>query len=279
MAHPRSRARPGTSRRALLAPALLLAALLTGCGGAAGDGGGEVDEAAADSVETPELGACRVLTPEDVARPSDATEVVDCAEPHTAETFAVGDLPDELHDEAWDSPELGKFAYGTCGEAFQSFLGVDESRVMRSVVSWAWFRPSEQAWADGARWYRCDAVGGGEASASYVELPRTARGMLRGAPEDRWTVCADGETVAEADKVPCTEPHTWRAVTTIKVGEPADAWPGERLVEVTSRDFCSSSVGAWLNYPLDYEFGWTAFGEGQWEAGNRRSICWARTDR
>ncbi len=35
-------------------------------------------------------------TPEDVAQPSNATRTVDCAEKHTAETFAVGELPEEL---------------------------------------------------------------------------------------------------------------------------------------------------------------------------------------
>ena len=35
---------------------------------------------------------------------------------------------------------------------------------MRTVLSWAWFRPSEEAWDQGARWYRCDVVGGGDQS-------------------------------------------------------------------------------------------------------------------
>ena len=51
------------------------------------------------------------------------------------------------------------------------------------------------------------------------------------------------------------------------------------LVEVRSRDFCSDSVGAWMNYPVDYEFGYTWFHEAEWQAGNRRSVCWSKTDR
>ena len=65
---------------------------------------------------------------------------------------------------------------------------------MRTVVSWAWFRPSEKAWDDGARWYRCDVVGGGEQSEEFVELPETAQGLLQGRPNDRWLVCVDGAT-------------------------------------------------------------------------------------
>jgi hypothetical protein len=68
-------------------------------------------------------------------------------------------------------------------------------------------------------------------------------------------------------------------VTTVKLGEPKDSYPGDRLSEVRSRDFCSDSVGAWMNYPVEYDFGYTWFHKAEWEAGSRRSVCWARTDR
>ena len=251
-----------------------LALALTACGEAQG---GNTDPAQVDSIETPELGACRVLGPEDIAATSNATKTVECTERHTAETFAVGDLPEDLHDEDYESEELGAFAYRTCSEKFQAFLGADESVVMRTVVSWAWFRPSEKAWEQGARWYRCDIVGGAEQSKRFVELPETAAGLLEGKPKDRWLVCVNGASVQSAPKIPCTETHNWRAVTTIKLGEPEDPYPGDALVKVTTRDYCSESVGAWLGYPPEYDFGYTYFHEGEWKAGNRRSVCWAKT--
>ena len=79
-------------------------------------------------------------------------------------------------------------------------------------------------------------------------------------------------------KVPCTEPHDWRAVTTIKLGEPERPLPRRPAVRGATRDFCSKSVGAWLDYPVDYDFGYTWFHEPEWDAGNRRSVCWAKTD-
>jgi hypothetical protein len=259
-------------------PGALLATLLLAACTASGQGS-DVDPDQVDAVEAPELGACRMLTPADVAQPSNATRTVDCGQPHTAQTFAVGQLPDEFTDAAYDDESLGAFAYRECSRGFQKFLGGDESLVMRTVVSWAWFRPSEQAWDEGARWYRCDVVGGGDRSADYVELPEDAKGLLLGRVDDRWMVCANGPTVAGAARVPCSEPHNWRAVTTIKLGEPEDDYPGDRLVEVRSRDFCDKSVGAVLGYPVKYDFAYTWFHEAEWEVGNRRSICWAKTER
>lgn len=260
--------------RALALPAVCVL-LVAGCS----DTPEDVDPDQVDAVEAPNIGACRVLEPEDVAQPSNATRTVDCADPHTAETFAVGPLPEEFDDAEYDDEALGPFAYRTCSTAFQAFLGADESLVMRSVTSWAWFRPSEEAWKKGARWYRCDVVGGGEQSKEYVDLPETAKGLLLGRPDDKWLVCAQGPTVAGSVKVPCAQKHNWRAVTTIKVGLDNETYPGDRQVEVITREYCSDSVGAWMNYPIDYDYAYTWFHRAEWEAGNRRSICWAKTPR
>ncbi len=258
------------ARLAVLAALALVGSLaLTGCG----DG----NAAPAADKKAPALGACRVVTPEDVAKPSNTDATVECAEKHTAETFAVGDIPAKYDDVEYDDKGLGAWAYQTCSRGFKKFLGADDSLVMRTVVSWAWFRPSEKAWDDGARWYRCDVVGGGEQSKEYVALPTSSKGLLLGRPKDTWMVCADGETVAGSVKVPCTQPHDWRAVTTIALGDAKTAYPGDRLSEVKTRDFCSKSVGAWLNYPVDYDFGYTWFHKAEWDAGNRRSVCWAKT--
>ncbi|MDP2772559.1 MAG: septum formation family protein [Nocardioides sp.] len=262
-------------RAALSSVALVVAAGLAACGES--PQGGNTDPDQVDSVEVPELGACRVLTLEDVAEPTNATKAVSCSDRHNAQTYAVGELPDTFDDAAYDDKALGRYAYETCSNKFEKFLGADESLVMRTIVSWAWFRPSEKAWEDGARWYRCDIVGGGEQTEELVKLPESAEGLLLGRPSDRWMVCVDGPTVSGSPKIPCSQEHDWRAVTTIKVGEPEDPYPGDRVVEVTTRDYCSDSVGAWLNYPVDYDFGYTWFHEAEWEAGNRRSVCWAKT--
>lgn len=265
--------RPLVIRWAAPVVALLLVA------GCSGEQGTNTDPDQVDAVSAPDVGACRDLRPADVALRSNATRTIDCSEHHTAETYAVGDLPAELASTSYDDPAIATWASHTCTAGLQEFLGADESLAMRSVVSWAWFRPSQKAWDDGARWYRCDAVGGGDQSRSYVALPETARGLLAGRSEkrDRWMVCAVGPSVGRAPKVPCTREHDWRAVGTIKVGESSAPYPGDAQVKATTKDFCQTFVGGWLGYPDEYDFGYTWFAKPEWDAGNRRSVCWART--
>jgi hypothetical protein len=253
-------------RPALLAALVGVAVLVGGCGATA----------PSDRGTPPRVGACRDLTAKDVGRHTNDTPVVPCTARHTAQTFQVGSVP---RGTTYDDPANGRYVYDRCAPAFGRYLGADESTVLRTLLGWAWFRPSESAWKQGARWFRCDVVGGPDGARTLRPLPRALVGLFRERRPDAWLACARGARFAGSEKVPCTDPHDWRAVTTIKLGEPADAYPGDRLVEVRSRDFCSDSVGAWLNYQPDYQYAYTWFHEAEWQAGNRRSICWARTDR
>ena len=270
------------SRPALaLAGALVALLALTACTGSKGsaestDGSGGDTKV---SVEPPAEGACRQLEPADIAESSNDSATVSCKADHTAETFYVGAFRGKDAQLEPDDPALGATVFKVCDKGFKRFTGADDSLAMRSVLSWAWFRPTDDAWGQGARWYRCDVVGGTEASETLVTLPaRTAKGVLLGIPDDQWLSCVADATVSGSPRVPCSERHAWRAVSTIVVGTPQERYPGDRVVMVRSRDYCSDWVGAWMNYPVtDYQFAYTWFPRGEWDAGNRRSICWAKT--
>lgn len=254
--------------RAAASAAVLLAGLLTACGGE--------EEPDADVMAAPAVGECRDLTARDLSELSNTTETIDCAEPHTAETFLAGEMPPQLTDRM--DPAVDRWAFTTCSDGLETYLGADESLVMRSVLSWVFFRPTEEAWEAGARWFRCDVVAGGTQGARLLDLPTTVDGLFASQQvDDRWMACAKGPSVDEGTRVPCSKPHDWRAVTTIRLGEAGDPYPGDESAEQTTQDYCADSVGAWLGYPADYDFGYTWFGEPEWEAGNRRSVCWART--
>jgi len=259
-------------RVAVLLAVLLPVALVSVACGTTGRG----DES--DRTTPPKVGVCRHLSAADLREPSNATPVLPCARSHTAQTFAVGTLPAETGS-SYDDKRHGTFVFDTCSAAFRDFLGIDGSLALRVQLAWAWFRPSKRGWDHGARWYRCDVVGGPEGAAVLRALPAEARGLFSSAAPDAWLTCARGATVPHSKKVPCSEPHDWRAVTAVKVGQPQDPYPGDRIVQVRSRDYCSDWVGAWMHYPPDYDFGYTWFREAQWATGNRRSVCWARTDR
>lgn len=233
-------------------------------------------ETEADRVTPPQVGACRELPAQAVDKPSNASQVVPCSQPHTAETFAVGALPKETGT-AYGDKRQGKFVYTACNDAFREYLGADESLALRSQLSWAWFRPSERGWGRGARWYRCDVVGGAEGAKRLRDLPTEVKGLFAGGPQDAWVTCARGATLPASTKVPCSEAHDWRAISTIKVGQPDEPYPGDRIVQVRSRDTCSEWIAAWSHYPAEYEYAYTWFHEAEWAAGNRRSICWTRT--
>ncbi|MDQ6688399.1 MAG: septum formation family protein [Actinomycetota bacterium] len=261
-------------RRTARGSAVVLVALLAaGCSKA-----GAQPQTEADRLTPPRLGACRVLHPTDVTAPSNASAPVPCTNAHTAQTFAIGTLP-AATGSSYDDPRHGGWIFHHCGAAFMRFVGADQSVAMRIQLSWAWFRPSSAGWEKGARWYRCDVVGGPANATAYRNLPTKTRGLFQGPPSDTWLTCARGPSIPKSVQVACTQPHDWRAVTTIKLGQPKDPYPGDRLVQVRSRNYCSDSVGAWSHYPPDYTFGYTWFRKAQWQAGNRRSICWARTSR
>jgi hypothetical protein len=248
------------------------AVALSGClGRSEGDG-------SSASTTAPDVGACRTLTPNDAAHPSNSTVPEPCSQPHTAQTYAVDPLPSQFTHAAYDDPDVAAYAYRTCTQQFMDYTGADESLSMRTILSWAWFRPTAAAWDHGARWFRCDVIGGGAQSTRYIDLPATTQDLLTGRPKDVWMVCAQGATVDGSVKVPCSEKHDWRAVTTIVLGDASAKYPGDQAVQARTKDFCSKSVGAWLDYPVDYDFGYSWFQQPEWDAGNRRSVCWARTD-
>ena len=175
------RALPRFNAMTAVAVALtVMAGLLSSCGEQ--PQGVNVDPAQVDSTALPLVNVCRKVTPEDLVNSSNASKIVDCEDPHNAETYYVTTFPKKFDETAYDSTSLGTFATQICAPAYTNFLSTDESTSMRTVIGWVWFRPSQQAWDDGARWLRCDVVGGSDVSPSLIELPVTTKGLLADGP-------------------------------------------------------------------------------------------------
>ena len=102
------------SRRTRIAGALLGLTAVLGLAACASEPvEPNADPEQVDSVEMPELGACRTLSIDDLSLPSDATRTVDCDVVHNAQTYAVGKLPDALAEEDYDSGAVQTYAYTT----------------------------------------------------------------------------------------------------------------------------------------------------------------------
>lgn len=257
----------------MLAVAALAAGLLSGCGlgGKANPSGGNA---------LPKVGTCRMLDPSET-QPLAAPEVA-CTAEHNAQTYHAAKLTGSLAEADYRSRAVEVAAATSCGALFPDQLGTDLSTAMRSLVTWRVFWPSKSAWRNGSTWFGCDVIGGPRSpgSTELALLPEQTEGMLTDdRARERWLACVAGPSVTDGLKVPCTKDHDWRAVTTIKLGEPTDPYPGDRAVVQRTEDFCGSSVKAWLSYPETFDFAYTWFGKGAWEGGNRRSVCWARTNR
>lgn len=132
------RASGGAPRVAVVSLAVL--ALTSGCGLFGSDERGE-DVGVLDVG----VGDC-LLAPETVEIEIGTLRVVDCAEPHEQEVYAVepfvgadGETPEEYPGEA----VLTSFAEGRCLEAFEGYVGVD---YRDSSLFFTYLLPSPRGW-------------------------------------------------------------------------------------------------------------------------------------
>jgi len=245
-----------------------LATVLSACG----------STTASDHKTPPQQGACRNLTRAELSRPTNDTPAKPCSRPHNAQTYVVGTFPASVGP-GYRSRAGAAYVYTTCRKAFLKKLDIDDALALRVDLSWAWFGPSRKGWDAGARWFRCDIVGGADDTARLRALPAKLGRLFHGLPPDKWMRCRSGNDFAHATPVPCSQAHTWRAVSAIKLGAPSDPYPGDHFSQVRARDYCADAVIAWLDYPPTYAYGYTTFHEAEWKAGNRRALCWAGTTR
>ena len=189
-------------------------------------------------------------------RPSPARE------PHTAQTYAVGSLPTQLRPTR-RTTTAGWRRTPTAPAPTSSSTSPGPTRAWRCAPSSAGrgSAPTQAAWDAGARWYRCDVIGGGDQSTQLRRPPdRRPRDLLLGRPEgrvdglrpgrDRGRV---GEGAVQREARLAGRDHDRARAT------PPTPTPVTAAVQSRTKDFCSKSVGAWLDYPVDYDFGYSWF--------------------
>ncbi len=124
-----------------LAPVLVLATLLAGCGSAAPN--------------DLKVGACLGQLPSgDTTVTSVST--ADCAKPHAAEVYQVFNWTgSEGNDSYPGDTAVGDKAQTGCSDAFQPYVGTD---ITASTLDVYWLSPTSDSWKNGDRTYICLAT-------------------------------------------------------------------------------------------------------------------------
>ncbi|MGI5212975.1 septum formation family protein [Plantactinospora sp. CA-290183] len=209
---------------------------------------------------------------------------VDCATNHRLETVHVGTFTGAAAERA-EPPAPGsteaRAAYGECDTGARSYLG-DDWRVGRLWLGMA--KPSPQAWAGGARWFRCDVTELTNVEDNGDTASRTA--SLKGALGTRGPLhlgCYAAEmgrnrTIEAMPPIDCGRRHNsefagvWAA--------PASAgYPTEERDWAAFYDGCYQVAARYAGVPqssVRFRTGVVALpgGPGDWRSGNRGVRCY-----
>ena len=269
--------------RPVVAP-LLLALTLGACSpdGSAGD---TSDDAAAQPTETtssstapvrPQVGECHRLSVDELLGSADTESPVGCRDEHTSETVHVGTFTAAAAGQpgALTGDKANQVAARTCRTNAASYLGTEPGRLWLTRVEIFWFVPTPAQVDAGADWLRCDVVVL-ERGDRLMALPTSMEDALRKAGDDRYALCGTARPGAEDfERVVCSERHSWRAISTISVGE-GERYPGPQAARSAGEERCQGEARAAQDGALRYDYGWEWPTKAQWESGQRHGYCWA----
>jgi hypothetical protein len=212
-------------------------------------------------------------------------DTVDCAGSHQTETAYVGtftgDDGQRSEPPSPGSPAL-RTAYAQCQQGASAYLGGDWHS---ALVSLGLVRPNPNAWAGGARWYRCDLIHWATLFSSVVVDHGSLKGDLAGARSAAFGCLATTRDAAGsinvAKSVDCAAPHQAEYAglyTAPDVPYPSDQAAQDKL----ETDGCKRVVASFLGFqdPSQW-FGngvgsWPfSFNPDQWTLGDRTIPCFA----
>ncbi|GAA5107361.1 hypothetical protein GCM10023339_05280 [Alloalcanivorax gelatiniphagus] len=217
--------------------------------------------AADPNYQAPQVGQCSDMSAEELAAPSYVEAPVDCAAPHTAVTIGVVQMPDGL---TYESNRLERFALESCMPAQRQVLGTSKTGMRLTAYNLAYFGPTAEQQAAGARWLRCDLHLGDPSAPQPLPAKlkvgkypfATAVSRCLAGPDFHLTVCSSS--------------HTYRATGALKVK--AKRFPSEKAWQRLGTQRCRGEVSSRV-----YRFGWPS--KVTWKAGDRTLLCYSKTRR
>ena len=206
----------------------------------------------------------------------------DCLRPHKAETVYVGSFTGADEQRMSPPPVLGPAraaAYAGCRRGAVDYLGDDYHLGMLRLDL---VLPTPEAWAGGARWYRCEIVRFADALGERVDPGGgSVKDGLRGNRDIAltcYTRIDNSDGTDEANLSACNLPHNSELAGLYTA--PDIPWPADE----TTRDNmafkgCDPVVGGYLGFTgghdespyLGYAIG--LFDQLQWELGDRTIRC------
>lgn len=282
-------------------PAVVLVALVAGCGGSSTDSGAtpptQTDSSGDSSGTTPEssgpettkvtpppaapdAATCRDLGYSDTTVFTNDTKPEPCSKPHTAYTYAVPTLPNAV---AFQGVQIQNAAVQTaaadrCRAAFGTFIGGSQTERALSRLTFTYFLPEQADFDLGAHWVRCDVVAR-QSGTSLADLPGRVAGFLnRPNALDTYGVCSRGNPGPAATLVMCSQEHTYRALAAIRLGSAEAAYPGTDTTLTDGKQHCQDLVANLLGVTGGFTYTWTYPSNEDWLAGQRFGYCWNATD-
>lgn len=225
----------------------------------------------------PDDGACYLLGFQQALAPTSQRKPRPCDRPHTAETYAVGQLDTLVdgHLVAVDSDRVQAQVAETCPTELPGFVGGDLEALRLSMLRPVWFTPTVEESDAGEDWYRCDVVVVGGAS-SLVKVTGSLEGVLdEEAGRDAYAMCATAPPDdRDFERVPCSEDHAWRAIDVVTFEARVD-YPGEEAAEERGQVQCENAALDVAADPLEFDWGYEWPTAEQWEMGQQFGRCWA----
>ncbi|GGP86490.1 septum formation family protein [Streptomyces melanogenes] len=208
---------------------------------------------------------------------SDTKDPVDCARPHTTETFEVVKLTGHLA-QAQERPSyvlLQRAGEHVCSkEKFDEYLGATSLDAVWGLNTIRFF-PSAREWKRGERRVRCDVTTSHEEMAAPQVLKRPIKNVYTATDASRWRVCR-----WHGDQVPCAEDHGEELIGPRLPFSKDQVAKGRTYMKQATRQFCESRVSAYIGEPLskrpDLEFSAEVEvpSESARSKSSRVGLCW-----
>jgi hypothetical protein len=253
-------------------PRKLLVSILTG--GLVGAGLTGVSLATATpSVAAATVDTCYSYKSSGTKDQAASAPAVDCATPHSAQTFWVGTLPEGfgVPEKASIAAQLKAVAPCTVTRMNQH-LGMPDRKLPSRFQIIPVF-PTTSQWEAGERWVRCDVIlRGGK---TYKQFSGTAQELVASTPADTFNFCTPsvpGNRTTSA--YPCTNKNkNWIMILEKDLGTPASKFPGSRSVELKTKKICSKAAKPYTVLKKFYP--WWAIWPAQsgWKNGIRTAEC------